>query len=174
MERGCGRCATRKGALGKPCKQGTIWFIAYFLVSNLRKDVLEKGDVAFDVIQSAASFAAAFALGIAVHGEGFQFEKSSEAFLSANGAVLAICFFSLLIFGERDTNKTDPLNSLRVVGGITALLGFQVAGNDPLGLDQLLALTGTLLVLSALLVRFGRIRINELPDASGQRRRAAA
>src|SRR5712691_10536226 len=76
-----------------------LWFIAYFLLSNLRKDELRKWDVAFDVIQSTASFFAAFALGIAVRGEGYQ---SSEAFQSANGAILAICFFSLLFFGRRD------------------------------------------------------------------------
>src|SRR5437016_11087760 len=57
-----------------------VWFIVYFLVSNLGEGEPEKGDVAFDVTQSAASFAAAFALGIAVRGEGFQFNRSSYAF----------------------------------------------------------------------------------------------
>ncbi len=140
-----------------------LWFIAYFLLSNLRKDELRKWDVAFDVIQSTASFFAAFALGIAVRGEGYQ---SSEAFQSANGAILAICFFSLLFFGRRDYREGHhPSNLLRIGGGVTAIVGWLVSRNNPLGLTHLVALAATLLLLSVLLILFGQMRINELPQS---------
>ncbi len=138
-----------------------LWFIAYFFLSNLRKDELEKWDVAFDVIQSAASFAAAFALGIAVHGEGYQFDRSSEAFQFANAAILTISFFSLVFFLRRDNwTQKRPLHLLRILGGVTAIVGLLVSRNQPL---SLLALAVTLAILTVLLILFGRIRMNDLP-----------
>ncbi len=141
-----------------------LWFIAYFLVSNLRKDVLQKWDVAFDVIQSLASFVAAWALGIAVHDKGYQFDRSAEAFQWANGAILAISFCSLAFFSSGDGwGELRGLNVLRIGGGVTAIVGLLVSRNDPLDLVHLVALAVTLLVLSVLLILFGRIRIKELP-----------
>jgi len=141
-----------------------LWFIAYFLVSNLRKDVLQKWDVAFDVIQSLASFVAAWAIGIAVHDKGYQFDRSAEAFQWANGAILAISFCSLAFFSSGDGwGELRGLNVLRIGGGVTAIVGLLVSRNDPLDLVHLVALAVTLLVLSVLLILFGRIRIKELP-----------
>jgi hypothetical protein len=141
-----------------------LWFIAYFLVSNLNKNELNKFDFAFDIIQSVASFSAAFALGIAVHDEGYSFDRSSKAFDFANGAILAICAFSLLFFSRPATwSKNKELDVLRLIGALLAIDGLMVARNDPLTCRQLATLAGTLLGLVVLLLRFGRIRINELP-----------
>jgi hypothetical protein len=140
------------------------WFIVYFLISNLGDDKIKKGDVAFDIIQSLSSFAAAFALGIAVRGEGFQFDRSSDAFAFANGAILAICFFSLVFFIPRDHWRPQyKLHLLRIGGAITAATGLMVSWTNSLSPARLLALAATQLILWALLYQFGRMRINALP-----------
>jgi hypothetical protein len=142
-----------------------LWFIAYFLVSNLNKDEPKKFDIAFDIIQSATSFAAAFALGIAVRGEGYQFDRSAEAFEFTNGAILAICLFSLLFYLRRaNWTKDKNLHGLRICGAVMAIVGLVAARHDPMTICQLNSLAITLLVLIVLLALFARMRINELPD----------
>ncbi len=142
------------------------WFIVYFLVSNLGDDDLEKGDLAFDIIQSVSSFAAAFALGIAVRGEGFQFDRSSDAFAFANGAILIICLSSLGFFLPRDGWRNhSSLHLLRIGGAVTAAIGVAVSWTDSLSPRRMFALAGTQLILWLLLYQFGRIRVNKLPAA---------
>src|SRR5919109_1743847 len=114
-----------------------FWFVAYFLVSNLNKESLRKGDVTFDVIQSVAAFAAAFALGIAVRGEGFQVAQSLTAFGFANAAVLMICVSSLLLFGFRDNSYW---NGLRIVGALVAVSGVIVGFENPVSVSGLIIL----------------------------------
>jgi len=141
-----------------------VWFIGYFLVSNLGDDKPKQLDVAFDVIQSAASFAAAFALGIAVRGEGFQFNRSSYAFAFANGAILIICLFSLAFFLPRDGWRGhEESHTLRIAGTITAAIGLAVSWTSSLSPARMLALVGTQLILWMLLYRFGRKRVDALP-----------
>jgi hypothetical protein len=141
-----------------------LWFIVYFFLSNLGKDQIQKGDIAFDVFQSLMSFVAAFALGITARGEGF--ERSSEAFQAANGAIFVICLVSLLFIVRDGWKNQLQLNLLRIGGMVTAFIGWLFARTDPLCLADLLKLAITLLVLLGLLIPFGRIRIAGPPVAA--------
>ena len=143
-------------------------FIVYFLLSNLNKDKLEKFEVLFDMIQTLAGFAAAWALGIAVRGEGYPFAESAEAFAWANGAIVIIGLFSLAFFSREEIRKEkkwrnlSELTKLRIGGAVAGAFGIIVTRFDPLGPIQLGLLTGIVAVLARLLWRFGRERIGEI------------
>jgi hypothetical protein len=140
-----------------------VWFIAYFLLSNLTDKEPDGCDVTFDLIQSAASYAAAFALGLVVHGEGYQFGRSAKAFEFANGAILVICVVSFVIYAIRDKwEEQKKVHWLRIGGAVMAGIGIFISKNDPLSGVRLAALTGTLIVLAVMLTMYARIRISEL------------
>jgi len=138
-----------------------LWFVAYFLVSNLNKEKNTWTEVLFDMIQSLAAYWAAFALGITVHDAGLKFD-SSAAFLYANGAVLTISFVSLVLFGKPDRSRLDVL---RVVGAVVAVAGIVFADQHPLGASGLAELMVVWAILGILVFLFARLRIEELPAA---------
>lgn len=140
-----------------------IWFIAYFFISNLDAEESSSWDIWFDIIQSIASYAAAFALGLVVRGEGYPFGRSAMAFGWANGAIFAICFLSLLMFGVREgLNKEKGVNWLRGIGAVVAAIACFIPKTDPLSGARLIALTSTLFALVVILIVYGRWRIAEL------------
>jgi hypothetical protein len=144
-----------------------VWLMAYFFFSNLRDDdkALGRGDVLFDVFQTLASFAAAYALGFAVPGKGFGYGLSSCAFEYVNWTIFTICAFSLP-FGGR------PITHLRILGGLFALFSLVTVWHEPAGLltiPALCVLASFQAALWLLLIAFGRVRVSSLLDPNVER-----
>lgn len=111
-----------------------LWLLAYFFVSNMRKEAvppvpfLRFRDLAFDVVQSAASLGGAFLLGFFGPGDVYNFANYDNpdhvlrAVRGGSGAILVICSFSLMFFGcdEEEVRQSQTthgcLNKLRFAG----------------------------------------------------------
>jgi hypothetical protein len=137
------------------------WFIGYFFSSNLRTkaEAIKKGEIAFEILQTLCSFAAAFLLGFVVPGMGFGYDASSLAFLSANAAIVVLCGFSLCLGGEW------PIVWLRGAGLVLAVLAMSWISLGPGGIHGvpvLVGLAAILVTLFVLLLSYGRYRSNRV------------
>jgi len=144
-----------------------IWLLGYFFYSALDNDLAEAGisskDIAFDIVQSIVSLAAAYFLGFIIPIQ----VSGMTGFTAANFAVLFIC---LLSFGLYHRHSKAGVNHLRLAGAVVSFIGafFSVLGNYAvLGPGQwatfvILFLLGVLLLgLYLLLYAYFRIGIDE-------------
>jgi len=139
-----------------------LWYLAYFFISNLYNEILQKAgakDLVFDVLQSVIAFYAVYTLGFVT----LKLNLDFQSYANASMSVFLICLLSLILFWC--TSKKE-INLIRIYGIIISIMSFIVAkygGEISLlhSYSPYIVLIILLLFLWAILWPFIIIRIDE-------------
>jgi hypothetical protein len=151
-----------------------FWFLGYFFASNMHHAANDRAitgwHIAFDMIQGAAGFIAAYFLDFLTRGKDSFAHCMVTGVVGANAAIAVICATSLIIFGWRSESKEDPmLNWLRSLGLVTAIAAGIWArfGGISEAVCAVAPVIVSQLILWGLLVVFMQVTIEELyPSAT--------